>query len=994
MAVIGSHGKIITNTTKNIGKILKDPVSLATIAVMAWINPIGTMGYLASAAVYTAGMAAMNALAPSPEIPDLGGLNTNAYVSEATGRTQTIRQPTQPKRVVYGTIRVGGVITFIGTEGAKNKYLHVLVTFTGHPIKSFDSFRIDDQNVTLSGNAVSAPARYVRRTPRHFYVHVYTRLGNFNQAAHTTLTNAFGNFTSEYKQSGCANAHFIFEFDDEAYPNGLPNVTAVISGVTNIFDPRTSTSGFTRNSALCIRDYLTNSEYGMGLSSAEIDDTSFIQAANDCEDQMALNDGTTQNRYECNGSFTVDRSHKQIITELLSSCAGILTYQNGKFSLKVGKENLSYSMSLDESGFLSAVDIRTKTSIGYQYNQVKGTFTTPFNNTYLPTDYPIVKSAAFLAEDNNIVRTLDLPAPFTTNSVMAQRLAKIALYRSRQQITISSTFSLKAFNLKAGDVVAINFARFGFTNKLFEVASWTLTPIATETLGVEMMLREYNPNIYAWLRAEDEVLFELDDSRLPDPFSILPPTLVVSQEVQTINQKATTVIVATVTARDLYSTTFDVDVQRQSSNGVAVTEDIISLGRSSSQRFEYADVEKGDVWKVRARSRSNLGTLSTFASEEITILGKSAISFPSTVSDLKINYQGSTAILSWTAITDQDLSHYEIRYDPATSNADIENSVVIVDKVSRPGNSVIIPSATGTFFCVAVDKYGGKSQFAASIVGQVERNLVTDGYQLFRTDTESFSETAFAGTKTDTYIFSDSGTPTLRLSTSNLFDSVSGNFDDQFGRFDGGAGGVASSGTYDFANVVDLGQKQRFKILSTNVVTERINYGPYVASSGPQFYGRASMGGTDVRIQIATTDDDPSGSPTFTAFNDVIISAAYTARAYKLRVLLKSESITPDGLLHYTPAITSIAIEAHGEVSTQAAQDIVSGTGAKVITFTYAFRTLSGLGIAAQNMRSGEYYDITNKSSTGFTITFYDNTDTAISRTFDYNATGIGRIAV
>ena len=114
MAIIGSLGNILNNTVKNIGNILKDPASIATIALMAWINPIGTLGYLASAAVYTAGMAAMNALAPSPQIPDLGGLNTNAYVSEATGRTQTIRQPAQPMRVVYGTIRVGGVITFIG----------------------------------------------------------------------------------------------------------------------------------------------------------------------------------------------------------------------------------------------------------------------------------------------------------------------------------------------------------------------------------------------------------------------------------------------------------------------------------------------------------------------------------------------------------------------------------------------------------------------------------------------------------------------------------------------------------------------------------------------------------------------------------------------------------------------------------------------------------------------------------------------------------------
>ena len=990
MGFIGSIGNIIKDTINNVGNILKDPASLATIALMAWINPIGTLGYLASAAVYTAGMAAMNALAPSPQIPDLGGLNTNAYVSEATGRTQTIRQPAQPKRVVYGTIRVGGVITFIGTEGAKNKFLHVLITFTGHPIHSFSSFRIDDQNVTLAGSSVTAPSRYIKNGVR--LVNIYTRVGNFNQAAHATLTNVFGNFTSEYKQSGCSNAHCRFEFDDEAYPNGLPNVTAVINGVTNIFDPRTSTSGFTRNSALCIRDYLTNSEYGMGLTSAEIDDTSFIQAANDCEDQIGRTDGTNENRYETNGSFTVDRSHKQIITELLSACAGTLTYQNGKFSLKVGKAVASYHTALDEDDFLSAVDLRTKVSIGEQYNQVKGTFTTPFNNTFLPTDYPPVISSTFLAQDNNFVRTLDMPAPFTTSQTMAQRLAKIALFRSRQQISISSTFSLKAFNLKAGDVVAVSFERFGFTNKLFEVASWTLTPISSETLGVEMLLREYNANVYTWLASDDEAVFELDDSLLPDPFSISPPTLTVTQEVQTINQKATTVIVAVVTASDLYSTTFEVDVQRQSSGGIAVTEDVISLGRSSSSRFEYADVETGDVYRVRARSRSNLGTFSTYVSEDITILGKSAISFPSTVSDLSIDYQGQVAVLSWTAITDPDLSHYEIRYDPATTGADPANSRVIKEKVARPANSTMVASVTGTFFCVAVDKYGGKSRNAASVVGQVDANPITDGFQLFRTDTETFAATAFAGTKSNVYIFDDSGTPSLRLTTDNLFDSVSGNFDDQLGQFDGGVGNVAQSGTYDFVNVIDLGTKQRFKIVSQNITVTRQNYGPFVEASGPNFSGRASSGGTDVRLQIALTNDDPTGSPTFTAFEDVILSSEYTARGYKLRLKLSSQSITSDGLFHYNPAVTSIAVEAFGAVSQQQEQDIASGSGAKVITFPFAFRTLTGLGIAAQNMRSGEFYDITNKSATGFTIQFFDSSNSNVNRTFDYNATGIGRI--
>lgn len=985
MGFIGSIGKVISKTVKSVANVLKDPASLATVALMAWINPIGTLGYLASAAVYTAGMAAMNALAPSPQIPDFGGLNTNAYVSEVQGRTQTIRQPAQPRRVVYGKVRVGGIITFIGTEGTKNKFLHVLITFTGHQINRFVQFRIDDLNVSLSGANVTT-SRY--KDGSKFLVKIYQRLGGANQSAHTTLTNAFGSWTSAYRQRGCANAHCRFEFNDNAYPNGLPTVTAVIEGA-RVYDPRTATTAYSNNSALCIRDYLTNTVYGMGLTSAEIDDDSFIQAANDCDDQIALTNGSTQNRYECNGSFTVDKSHKQIITELLSSCAGTLTYQNGKFTLKVGKAVSGYTVSLNEDDFLSAVDIRTKTSIGEQYNQVKGTFTTPHQNSYLPTDYKPITSATFLAEDNNIARTLDLPMPFTTDQTMARRLAKIALYRSRQQITLTSTFSLKAFNLKAGDVVAVSFERYGFTNKLFEVASWTLTPIASETLGVEMMLREYNVNIYAWLAAQDEDLFDIDNSTLPDPFSILPPLLSVTQTVQTINQKATTVIQATVTAQDLYSTTFEVDVQRQSPSVGTV----ISLGRSASNVFVYPDVATGEVWRVRARSRSNLGTASTYVSQDITILGKGALVFPSNVADLSLNYVGNDAVLSWTPLTDQDLSHYEIRYQNVTTGGDFTKAIVLASKVARPANSVRVAGLTGTYFCIAVDKYGNRSNVASSIVGIIDQNPVTAGFGLVNTQIESHSTTAFLGTKNDVYIFNDGvNTPTLRLQSGNLFDSVTGDFDDAVGLFDGGSATVAPEGTYEFVNYFDLGSKQLFRLVGTNITKTREDYGPYAGTGNP--LTRAAVGGDNVVLQIATTDDDPAGSPTYTAFTDVT-TADYAARAYKLRLKLTSDLML-DGTRYYTPAVEIASVTTHALISTQNGQDIATGTAVsgKVITFGYEFRTLSGLGIAAQNMRSGEYYDITNKTAAGFTITFYDSADTVISRTFDYNATGVGRVAV
>ena len=65
----------------------------------------------------------------------------------------------------------------------------------------------------------------------------------------------------------------------------------------------------------------------------------------------------------------------------------------------------------------------------------------------------------------------------------------------------------------------------------------------------------------------------------------------------------------------------------------------------------------------------------------------------------------------------------------------------------------------------------------------------------------------------------------------------------------------------------------------------------------------------------------------------------------------------------------------------------------KSITFSPAYKELSGIGITAQNLSSGDYYAITSKSATGFTIQFFNSSNAGVNRTFDYVAKGFGEVA-
>jgi len=62
------------------------------------------------------------------------------------------------------------------------------------------------------------------------------------------------------------------------------------------------------------------------------------------------------------------------------------------------------------------------------------------------------------------------------------------------------------------------------------------------------------------------------------------------------------------------------------------------------------------------------------------------------------------------------------------------------------------------------------------------------------------------------------------------------------------------------------------------------------------------------------------------------------------------------------------------------------------VTFSPAFKELQGLGISAQSLATGDFYELTSKSATGFTIKFKNSSGTVVDRNFDYVAKGFGYV--
>jgi len=145
---------------------------------------------------------------------------------------------------------------------------------------------------------------------------------------------------------------------------------------------------------------------------------------------------------------------------------------------------------------------------------------------------------------------------------------------------------------------------------------------------------------------------------------------------------------------------------------------------------------------------------------------------------------------------------------------------------------------------------------------------------------------------------------------------------------------------------------------------------------------------TNVELQVSVTEDDPSGTPTWSDYRKFFVGD-YKARGLRFRAVLTSD----DPQASPTVEVLQVTVDMPDRVAS--GSDIASTTtaGGKVVNFSPAFKAIPALGIAAQNLTSGDYYEIVSKTATGFTIRFKNSGGTVVDRTFDYVAKGYGELA-
>jgi hypothetical protein len=929
-------------------------------------------------------------LAPTPKKPRFGSTDENKGILVNKDSNNN------PIPVVYGKRQVGLTRVYVESSGTDNEYLYVagvLCEGGGKGIESIDEIYVDDKLVVWSGALTDGTVRTVDSTDTNFYkestslISVQGFYGLDNQSA-SSLLQEQANWTSNHKLSGLAYLALRFKWNQDAF-SGIPEVRVTLKG-KKIYDPRLdstkggsgshredtpSTWAYSANSSLILLDYLRNTRYGKGLpnSAFQTNYDSFKTSATTCETQVTpYTSGTDINLFETHAVLDSEKKVIDNVRELLVPMRAIFNYTQGTYKVIIEGTGSS-QLLLTKDNVVSEVKLQGENK-SEKYNRVVGTFTNPEKDyqadtvSYPPYDDSALavedQHATMLSADNNTLLERSFDMTHVTSPYQAEEICENILKRSRNCLKAEVTVTSEALNLAIGDIVTATYDTAGFSAKPFRVMSLSINADSTVNLGLE----EHQDNFYTWESKSQAPT--IADTVLPNPFSVSAPASVTlsDQLVEYSDGVVITALNVTIGASpDSFVDYYQVEYKLSTEATYQVS------GQVKGLNHRILNVVDGLIYNVRVKAFNTLGVQSTYTSATRTIIG--GIAPPEDVQDFSCNIIGSDAHLAWQQITDLDLAYYQIRYSTLTSGATWGNSVSLVEKVARPATSITVPARVGSYLIKAFDKNGNAS-INETIIATNISNI--GNFNAIATQTES---PTFTGTKFQTIVTDG----TLRLDSSELFDSATGNFDSATSFFDSGLTSfdLYSTGNYTFSSPIDIGAVYTSRVTASITQTSDNADDLFDARTGNFDDASSSFDGDtpancNAHIEIALSNDNI----TYTSFRNFVVGD-YTARYYKFRVTLRSFDLAS------TPVISALSVSIDMPDRIFSGNDIVSGTGTYNVIFTLPFYSNAyAVGITAQGLNTGDYFTISSKTVNGFDVAFKNSASSGVTKTFDYLAKG------
>ena len=399
------------------------------------------------------------------------------------------------------------------------------------------------------------------------------------------------------------------------------------------------------------------------------------------------------------------------------------------------------------------------------------------------------------------------------------------------------------------------------------------------------------------------------------------------------------------------------------------------------------DDQNGDIWAIEAGPNNLRDTGASFTS---ALVGRTVRNTNDATTATVSAFVNSNELTLSSGIFDNKDTHtyqiepgYDRLYDPSASFTD-EYVGKIVRNTTDNTTATISSRVNGTELVLSSGIFDNQDGEGYRI--EVPNNILRDTGATFTTATHANRlirnlDTALVSTVASVNSYND-----LVLE------------DNIFGQTDGAnykvAGDIPAVGYYYFTDqAIDLGAIYTSRItgsLSSTGVSVMDLFDSTTGLWSP-VGGRLGMfDGSDISdtnsvMEVRITQDDPASSPTWGGWIPFFIGD-YFARGIEFRVKLTSGSASHNVQID---ALT-ITIDMPDQIKRNAGVTSSSGmhNGTEVVVYTTPYKTVPTVGITLQDSNTGDYWTISSSSTTGFTVTFYNSSNTATQKTFNWISSG------
>jgi len=812
-----------------------------------------------------------------------------------------------------------------------------------------------------------------------------------------------------------------------------------------IFNGVMGAAVYTNCPSMCLLDLLTNTRYGLGdhVTDSNLDLFSFVAAskyANELVDD-GTGSGTKEARFSCNVNIQSPKEAFAAINELSGVMRCMPIWSAGSITIAQDKEtSASYLFNLanvGEGGFAySGSSLKTRHSV------VSVSY---FNMDSKEVDFEVVEDSTAISKLGTIIKQVKAFACTSRNQ--AARLGRAILFAEQNESeTVTFSTSIDAgIVVRPGSVIAINDpvragARRGgrilsatTTEITIDAAAQTTLPDPNDNPTISVILGDGTVEVGVISNMTSPVItvnsVTKPDGTTASAFSSAPlansPYLISSTTLQTqlfrviqveeqddinyiisglsyvegkynfiengtalpvrtisiLNQPASppsalTVTEKTVVINNIARSKLIIDWQPVQGVTQYLVNYKIENGNYVSQivfssDFEILDTVKG-TYEIQVFSyNASLELSSQFTSTTFVAEGKTAL--PENVTNLTIEPINEQFVrLSFNQALAIDVLHggrvYVRHSNLALGSANFQASQDVIEAVAGNSTDVIAPALPGTYLLKFQDDGGRFSPTEAKV--SLSLVDILDSITV-KTDREDTDGTPFNGTKSNVQYDGSKGGLILTNPSAN------------------------ATGTYDFVDTLDLGGtfslvlKRHFSgegFYTSDLFDNRTE----LIDTWTDFDG-ATANDANAKIAVRTSTDMSS----YTDFND-FANGTFKGRGFQFRITLNTNDVAQNMNLQqagYTASMPS---------RTEQSTVIASGAGAKAVTFTAPFfvgtsalgnlnNFLPSVNISPQNMATGDYFELSSISGTGFTVHFKNSSDASIDRNFTYSAVGFGK---